>query len=78
LHADIVLCLSVLRREAQAQSKTVVQHAAHLTVHGVLHALGYDHQDDVQAARMQALETRILQAMRIADPYAVSDADQVF
>jgi len=69
LSADIVLCLPVLRREAQAQGKTMRQHAAHLTVHGVLHALGYDHQDDAQAAVMQALESRVLGTMGIADPY---------
>jgi len=69
LSADLVLCLPVLRREAQAQNKTVAHHAAHLTVHGVLHALGYDHEDDVQTVIMQSLETRILRAMGIADPY---------
>jgi len=68
--ADLVLCLPVLHREAQEQGKTVAQHAAHLTVHGVLHALGYDHQDDAQAAQMQRLESRILMRMGIADPYA--------
>jgi len=70
LNADLVLCLPVLRREAQEQGKTVAQHAAHLTVHGVLHALGYDHQNDAQAARMQTMESRILAQMGIADPYA--------
>jgi len=69
LSADIVLCLPVLHREAQEQGKTVAHHAAHLTVHGVLHALGYDHQDDAGAVRMQALESRILVGMGIADPY---------
>jgi len=71
LSADIVLCLPVLHREAQEQGKTVAQHAAHLAVHGVLHALGYDHQDDGEAARMQALESRVLGAMGIADPYCM-------
>lgn len=70
LHADIIFCLPVLAREAAEQGKTLSHHAAHLTVHGVLHALGYDHLDDNEAATMEALETRILAKMRISDPYA--------
>lgn len=70
LHADIIFCLPVLAREAAEQGKTLQHHAAHLTVHGVLHALGYDHLDDAEAAAMEALETRILAKMRISDPYA--------
>lgn len=69
-HGDIVLCLPVLVREAQAQGKTLGQHAAHLTVHGVLHALGYDHIEPDEAAAMEALEVQVLAAMGIADPYA--------
>ncbi|ARP87809.1 rRNA maturation RNase YbeY [Bordetella genomosp. 9] len=67
---DIVLCLPVLRREAREQRKTVLDHAAHLTVHGVFHALGYDHIKARDARRMEALETRVLADMGIADPYA--------
>jgi len=70
LSADIILCLPVLQREAQEQGKTVRHHAAHLTVHGVLHALDYDHLDDAEAASMQALESRILQGLGVPDPYA--------
>ena len=66
---DIVLCVPVLHREAAEQGKTLSAHAAHLTVHGVLHALGYDHLEPDEAAHMEALETRILAAMKIADPY---------
>ncbi|OYV48721.1 MAG: rRNA maturation RNase YbeY [Candidimonas sp.] len=66
---DIVLCLAVLRREARAQKKTLAQHAAHLTVHGVLHALGHDHIDPLQAQQMESLETRILARMGLPDPY---------
>ena len=66
---DIVLCLPVLHQEAAAQHKTVLNHAAHLTIHGVLHALGYDHIDPDEAADMEALETEILADMSIADPY---------
>lgn len=67
---DIVLCLPVLKREAQEQGKTLLQHAAHLTTHGVLHALGYDHQDATEARAMEGMEVRILGALGIPDPYA--------
>ncbi|WP_017524361.1 rRNA maturation RNase YbeY [Pusillimonas noertemannii] len=67
---DIVLCLPVLEREAREQGKTLLNHAAHLTVHGVLHALGHDHLDAAEAREMEALETRILETLGIADPYA--------
>jgi len=66
---DIVLCMPVLQREAEEQNKPLLHHAAHLTVHGVLHALGYDHIDANEAHEMEALETLILKKMGIADPY---------
>lgn len=72
VHGDIVLCVPVLHREAREQGKTLHAHAAHLTIHGVLHALGYDHLDAAEAADMEALETRILASMDIADPYAAA------
>jgi len=67
---DIVICVPVLVREAREQGKTLLDHAAHLTIHGVLHALGYDHIKARDARRMEALETAILANMGIADPYA--------
>jgi len=67
---DIVLCVPVLVREAREQRKTLLAHAAHLTMHGVLHSLGYDHVKARDARRMEALETELLAALRIADPYA--------
>jgi probable rRNA maturation factor len=67
---DIVLCLPVLRREAREQRKTPLAHAAHLTIHGTLHALGYDHMKPREAKRMEGLETRVLADMAIDDPYA--------
>lgn len=66
---DIVLCLPVLTREAAEQGKPLLHHAAHLVTHGVLHALGHDHIEPDEAERMEALETRILAAQGIADPY---------
>ncbi len=60
VRADIVLCVDVLLREAQQQAISVMQHAAHLIVHGVLHAQGYDHEADDEATEMEALENEIL------------------
>jgi probable rRNA maturation factor len=68
--ADIILCTDVLEKEAAEQNKTVEEHTAHLIVHGVLHAQGYDHMDDAEAAEMEGLETEILAALGMADPYA--------
>ena len=67
--ADIILCTDVLEREAAEQEKTVEEHAAHLVVHGVLHAQGYDHEDDEEAAEMEQLERDIMEALGYPDPY---------
>jgi len=69
LLGDIVICANVVAREAREQGKEVRDHYAHLTVHGVLHLLGFDHQNDKDAARMEALETRVLATFGILDPY---------
>ena len=68
--ADIILCTDVLRKEAAEQNKTVEEHTAHLVIHGVLHAQGYDHMDDEEAAEMEGIETEILAGLGMADPYA--------
>ncbi|GAB2850591.1 hypothetical protein GCM10027277_18520 [Pseudoduganella ginsengisoli] len=68
--ADIILCTDVLQREAAEQKKSVEEHTAHLIVHGVLHAQGYDHLDDEEAEEMEGIETEILQELGYADPYA--------
>jgi probable rRNA maturation factor len=68
--ADIILCTDVLQREALEQKKSVEEHTAHLIVHGVLHAQGYDHLDDEEAEEMEGLETEILAGLGYADPYA--------
>jgi probable rRNA maturation factor len=70
--ADIVLCTDVLLREAQEQQKPLEAHAAHLVVHGVLHAQGYDHETDEEAHEMEGLEIEILAALGEANPYAES------
>jgi len=66
---DLVLCLEVARSEADAQHKTLTQHIAHLTVHGTLHLLGYDHLDEADASHMEALERTILERLGLPDPY---------
>jgi probable rRNA maturation factor len=68
--ADIILCTDVLEREAGEQNKTVEEHTAHLVVHGVLHAQGYDHEHDEEAAEMEQFERDILEALGYPDPYA--------
>ena len=67
--ADIILCTDVLLREAAEQNKTVIAHAQHLIVHGVLHAQGYDHLDDDEADEMEALEAEMLATLGVANPY---------
>ena len=69
LAGDLVLCLPVLRREARAQGKALTAHIAHLTVHGALHLQGHDHQSAGAAARMEALEVKILAKLGYPDPY---------
>ena len=66
---DVALGLATCKREAREQKKTLADHVAHLTVHGVLHLIGYDHMDDDQAEAMEPLETEILAGLGIADPY---------
>ena len=69
-HADIILCAAVVEREARAQGKAPGDHYAHLVVHGVLHALGHEHDEPAAAQRMEDLERAVLARFRIADPYA--------
>lgn len=67
---DIAICADVAAREASAQGKRLRDHHAHLFVHGVLHLMGYDHEDEIEAQRMESFEARILGSLGIADPYA--------
>lgn len=73
LLGDIVLCAAVVAREAAEQKKPVAHHYAHLTIHGVLHLLGMDHQDDREAECMEQLEREILSDLGISDPYRVRE-----
>ena len=68
--ADIVLCAEVLQREAAEQKISSEAHAAHLVVHGVLHAQGYAHETDHEAAEMEQMEIEILAGLGLSNPYA--------
>ena len=69
LLGDIVISAPVVVREAREQGKSVRDHYAHLTMHGVLHLLGFDHQNERDAEKMEALEKRVLASLDIANPY---------
>ncbi|MDE1172312.1 MAG: rRNA maturation RNase YbeY [Parvibaculaceae bacterium] len=72
---DIVFALETVVDEAKEQRKTVSDHLSHLAVHGLLHLLGYDHEEsDAEAEEMEALERDILASLDIADPYAAERA----
>jgi len=71
---DVAIAHGVVKREARAQGKSFAAHAAHLAAHGVLHLLGYDHENVRDAAVMEAIETRIMAELGIADPYVVREA----
>ena len=70
LLGDLVICAPVVAREAAEQGKPVAAHYAHLTVHGVLHLLGWDHEHDKDAEAMEQLEREVLAELGLPDPYA--------
>lgn len=70
LLGDLVICAPVVAREAAEQGKPLNVHYAHLTVHGVLHLLGLDHEDEREAEAMEAIERAILAELGHADPYS--------
>ena len=72
LLGDLVICAPVVAREAKEQGKTLSAHYAHLTVHGVLHLLGLDHDDNREAEAMEQMEREILAELGFADPYLES------
>jgi probable rRNA maturation factor len=73
LLGDIILARGVCEAEALEKGVSVQEHATHLLVHGTLHLLGYDHQDDAAADEMESREIRALARLGISDPYAVND-----
>lgn len=66
---DVILAFETIAAEAAEQDKTLADHLCHLVVHGMLHLLGYDHEQDEAADKMEALEIRILSGLDIDDPY---------
>lgn len=73
LLGDIAIACETVAREAAAENKPFLDHLAHLSIHGYLHLIGFDHETDREALRMEHLETRILASLGIADPYADRD-----
>lgn len=67
---DVVICIDVVKEEAQVQNKAFDDHLTHMAIHGTLHLLGYDHIKDSEAEVMENLEIKILEKMKIANPYA--------
>ncbi len=70
---DVILSFQTIERECQEQGKFLLDHVKHLTVHGVLHLLGYDHEDDDEATDMETLEIRILEKLGVQNPYTDVD-----
>ncbi|MGY1424236.1 rRNA maturation RNase YbeY [Lysobacter sp. A289] len=73
LLGDLLICVPVVVREAREQGKRLNEHYAHLTVHGALHLLGWDHEDEREAECMEQLEREILATLGISDPYLILD-----
>lgn len=69
LQGDVVICAPVVMREAAEQGKTLRAHYAHMTLHAALHLQGYDHENETEAAEMEALETQLMLELRLPDPY---------
>jgi probable rRNA maturation factor len=73
---DIAIAFETVAREATEQNKTLEQHSRHMIVHGFLHLLGFDHEDDEEAEAMEALEIRILARQGVANPYSEDFAQE--
>ena len=69
LIGDLAICAPLVEAQAQEQGKPLMHHWAHLTVHGVLHLLGYDHIEVTQAEEMERLEIKLLKRLNIPNPY---------
>ncbi len=74
LSGDIVICAPVVAREAAEQGISLEAHYAHLTLHGMLHLQGYDHETDAEAVTMESIESFIMQRLGYSDPYDTTPA----
>lgn len=72
LMGDIILCAPVVEKEAREQGKDLMAHYAHMTVHGILHLHGYDHETEAQAELMEALEVETLRKLGYANPHLIT------
>ncbi len=68
---DVIVAFETVQREAEAEDKTIGDHLTHLVVHGTLHLMGFDHEDDAEAEEMEDTERRVLAGLGICDPYAL-------
>jgi probable rRNA maturation factor len=73
LLGDIAIAFETVSKEARDEDKTLSDHTFHMIVHGFLHLLGYDHENEEEAEEMEDLERRALARLGIADPYAASE-----
>lgn len=69
LLGDLIICIEVMKQEAQEQNKALFDHWAHLVIHGCLHLVGFDHISDTEAVEMESIETSILKKLGISNPY---------
>jgi len=73
LMGDIIICAPVVEAEANAQAKSLEAHYAHLTIHGILHLHGYDHETEPQAELMEGVETAIVTKLGYPSPYLITE-----
>ena len=69
LLGDLIICIEVMKQEAQEQNKALFEHWAHLVIHGCLHLVGFDHISDSEALEMESIEITILEKLGIKNPY---------
>ncbi|MEI7531769.1 MAG: rRNA maturation RNase YbeY [Betaproteobacteria bacterium] len=71
IETELLICLPIITKEAKEQGKDVLAHFIHILIHGLLHAQGFDHEDEEEAVAMEFLEISILQSLNISNPYDI-------